>query len=52
MVTHDPIAAAFSDRLVLLRAGGLVADLATPDTATIASRLRGVSAGVMEAVTV
>jgi len=52
MVTHDPIAAAFSDRLVLLCAGGLVADLATPDTATIASRLRGVSASVIEAVTV
>jgi len=52
MVTHDPAAAAFSDRLVLLRAGGLMADLATPDTTTIASRLRAVSVGVTEAVTV
>jgi putative ABC transport system ATP-binding protein len=52
MVTHDPAAAAFSDRLVLLRAGRLVADLATPDATTIASRLREVSAGVTEAVTV
>jgi hypothetical protein len=36
---------------VLLRAGELVADLATPDAATIASWLRGVSAGVPEPVT-
>jgi putative ABC transport system ATP-binding protein len=44
MVTHDPTAAAVSDRLVLLRAGRLVADFATPDSATIAARLRAVSA--------
>ncbi|MFF5171174.1 ABC transporter ATP-binding protein [Micromonospora sp. NPDC000089] len=40
MVTHDPIAAAWSDRLILLRAGELVADCPTPDAATIAQRLR------------
>ncbi len=45
MVTHDPIAAEYSDRLVLLSGGMLVADLATPDAATIAARLRAVSAG-------
>jgi putative ABC transport system ATP-binding protein len=43
MVTHDPAAAAFSDRLVLLRAGRVAADDRTPDTATIAARLRAVS---------
>jgi putative ABC transport system ATP-binding protein len=43
MVTHDPAAATFSDRLVLLRAGRVVADGATPDTASIAARLRAVS---------
>jgi putative ABC transport system ATP-binding protein len=43
MVTHDPATAAFSDRLVLLRAGRVVADDRTPDTATIAARLRAVS---------
>jgi putative ABC transport system ATP-binding protein len=52
MVTHDPTAAEVSDRLVLLRAGGLVADFATPDATTIAARLRAVSVGVAEAVAV
>ena len=40
MVTHDPSAAAVSDRLVLLRAGQIVEDRPTPDTASIAERLR------------
>ena len=43
MVSHDPPAAAVSDRLLLLRDGRLVADGATPDAATIAARLRAVS---------
>jgi putative ABC transport system ATP-binding protein len=47
MVTHDPAAAAFSDRLVLLRAGREVADDRTPDTETIAVRLRAVSGAVL-----
>jgi len=42
LVTHDPTAAAISDRLVLLRGGQVVADAATPDAATIAARLRAV----------
>jgi len=46
MVTHDPAAAAWSDRLILLRDGTLADDTATPDTATIADRLRGVSTAV------
>ena len=45
MVTHDPGAAAVSDRLVLLRAGRIVADGATPDAEQIARRLRAVSTG-------
>ncbi|XVV09633.1 ABC transporter ATP-binding protein [Actinoplanes sp. CA-131856] len=44
MVTHDPGAAAWSDRLVLLREGTVTADTATPDAATIADRLRKVAA--------
>ena len=43
MVTHDPGAAAVSDRLVLLRGGQIVADGATPDAEQIAWRLREVS---------
>ena len=43
MVTHDPRAAAVSDRLVLLRAGGIVADDRTPDAESIARRLSAVS---------
>jgi putative ABC transport system ATP-binding protein len=43
MVTHDPLAASVSDRLVLLRDGRVAADRATPDVATIAAELRAVS---------
>jgi putative ABC transport system ATP-binding protein len=43
MVTHDPTAAQISDRLLLLRAGRLVADAPTPDATTIAARLAAVS---------
>lgn len=45
MVTHDPSAAAMSDRLVLLRAGRVAGDLPTPGAGEIAARLRAVSAG-------
>jgi putative ABC transport system ATP-binding protein len=44
MVTHDPAAAAWSDRLVLLRDGTVADDRPTPDATAIAGRLRGVSA--------
>jgi putative ABC transport system ATP-binding protein len=44
MVTHDPAAAAWSDRLVLLRDGAIADDGPAPDAAGIADRLRGVSA--------
>jgi putative ABC transport system ATP-binding protein len=43
MVTHDPLAAAVTDRLVLLRAGRIVENGPTPDPAAIAARLRAVS---------
>ena len=43
MVTHDPVAARISDRLLMLRDGRLVSDSATPDVATIAARLAAVS---------
>jgi putative ABC transport system ATP-binding protein len=45
MVTHDPGTAAWSDRLVLLRAGTVAEDLRTPERDEIAARLRRVSAG-------
>jgi putative ABC transport system ATP-binding protein len=43
MVTHDPRAAEVSDRLVLLGAGRVVADHATPDAGGIARELRAAS---------
>ncbi|MGH8945487.1 MAG: ABC transporter ATP-binding protein [Acidimicrobiia bacterium] len=43
MVTHDPLAAAVSDRLVLLRAGRIVEDRRTPDPDAIAAVLRAAS---------
>jgi putative ABC transport system ATP-binding protein len=46
MVTHDPLAAAWSDRLVLLRDGTVAEDTRTPVAEEIAARLRRVSAGV------
>lgn len=39
MVTHDPAAAAVSDRLVLLRAGTPASDTPTPDEPTIGAEL-------------
>jgi putative ABC transport system ATP-binding protein len=44
MVTHDPASAAWSDRLVLLRAGTVASDSATPDTSTIGAELAAVAA--------
>jgi putative ABC transport system ATP-binding protein len=45
MVTHDPGAAAWSDRLVLLRDGTVIEDVRTPEPGEIAARLRRASAG-------
>ena len=44
MVTHDPSAAAWSDRVILLRQGGIASDGPSGDAASIAARLRAVSA--------
>jgi putative ABC transport system ATP-binding protein len=49
MVTHDPIAAAVSDRLVLLRDGVLVADRPTPPVAVIAESVRSMPANLVGA---
>ncbi|MEV4343738.1 ABC transporter ATP-binding protein [Actinoplanes sp. NPDC049596] len=46
MVTHDPGAAAWSDRLVMLRDGTVATDAPTPDAETIADRLRTMSTAV------
>jgi putative ABC transport system ATP-binding protein len=43
MVTHEPAAAAWSDRLVLLREGTLASDSATPDESTIGAELAAVA---------
>jgi putative ABC transport system ATP-binding protein len=43
MVTHDPVAAAWSDRLVLLREGTVASDSATPDASTIGIELAAVA---------
>lgn len=43
LVTHDPVAASVTDRLVLLRDGRVVDDRPTPDLNGIAARLAAVS---------
>jgi putative ABC transport system ATP-binding protein len=40
MVTHDPVAAQWSDRVLLLHGGRLTADLPTPPVDELAQRLR------------
>src|SRR3954447_21343255 len=44
MVTHDPTAAAYADRVVLLADGGLASELIAPTAATILDALRGLGA--------
>ncbi|XXG10384.1 ABC transporter ATP-binding protein [Micromonospora sp. SH-82] len=43
MVTHDPVAAAYADRVVLLADGRIAGDLDRPDRATIAGALQGLA---------
>jgi putative ABC transport system ATP-binding protein len=50
MVTHDPLAAAVSDRLMFLRSGRIVADRPTPAAPDIAAHLHAVSSGEPGAV--
>jgi putative ABC transport system ATP-binding protein len=44
MVTHDPAAAAWADRVVLLRRGAVASDGPAGDAAHIADRLRAMAA--------
>jgi len=44
MVTHDPTAAAFADRVMLLADGRIVDSLVAPDAATVANRLASLEA--------
>ena len=39
MVTHDPIAASYADRVVFLADGAIVEDVEAPGTGVIAERL-------------
>ena len=39
MVTHDPVAASYADRVVLMNDGALVGELDRPDTDTILAAL-------------
>lgn len=41
MVTHDPHAASYADRVVLLKDGGLVGELTNPTTESVLSALAG-----------
>ena len=44
MVTHDPSAAAYADRVVLLADGRLAGELADPTTDSVIDALRGLGA--------
>jgi len=41
MVTHDPVAASYADRVVFLADGRIVDDVAAPGAGAIAERLGG-----------
>ena len=44
MVTHDPIAAAYADRVVFLADGRLVDEIMTPTADAVLDRMRGLGA--------
>ena len=44
MVTHDPAAAAWADRVVFLADGRIVTELADPTAEKVAARMMAVSA--------
>ena len=44
MVTHDPVAAAYADRVVFLADGRLAGELAAPTAETVLDALRGLGA--------
>ena len=45
MVTHDPVAAAYADRVVLLADGRIAGDIDRPDRASVAAALQDLAAG-------
>jgi putative ABC transport system ATP-binding protein len=45
MVTHDPVAASYADRVVFLADGSIAEQFDGPDAATVARRLRELVAG-------
>ena len=44
MVTHDPVAAAYAERVVFLADGRLVSELTTPTAELVAERLTELAA--------
>ncbi len=51
MVTHDPVAAAFTDRVVFLADGKVVDELRDPDRETVLDRMTRMDARQLDAVT-
>jgi putative ABC transport system ATP-binding protein len=45
MVTHDPVAASFADRVVLLTDGRVAGELDRPDPDSVLAALRPLAAG-------
>ncbi len=48
MVTHDPVAASYADRVVFLAGGSIAGQIDDPDAATVARRLRELVAASRE----
>jgi len=46
MVTHDPLAASFADRVVFLADGVVTDEMAAPTAASVAARMAGLEAGL------
>lgn len=44
MVTHDPVAASYADRVVFLRDGEIVSEIAEPTPETVLDRLKNLGA--------
>ncbi len=49
MVTHDPVAASFADRVVFLADGAFADELYRPDPKTVADRMVSLTARPLEA---
>jgi putative ABC transport system ATP-binding protein len=50
MVTHDPVAAAFTDRVVFLADGKVVSELRDPDRESVLERMTSMDARTLEAL--